>query len=188
VLDTLWKKTIPSKLFHLERVSRRPDNLPLPTSTTSLTWREVIHKLIIGLLWPVCHAQTSTACHNKHKENKHKLPKNWFSSHRIFSRSRFLNRVPRTSSLSVFWANKDSSLNSTQPSHRLGLHVGDFSESDTNIRVTGSPQRFSTGVELVILLRAPYAFRQSGGNGNGTFSRLTLAILFACTRVDTCHP
>jgi hypothetical protein len=25
-------------------------------------------------------------------------------------------------------------------------------------------------------------------NGNGTFSRLTLAILFACTRVDTCHP
>jgi hypothetical protein len=61
VLDTLWKKTLPSKLFHLERVSRRPDNLPLPTSTTSLTWREVIHKLSIGLLWPVCHAQTSTA-------------------------------------------------------------------------------------------------------------------------------
>ena len=61
MLETLWKKTLPSKLFHLERVARRLDNLPLPTSTTSLTWREVIHKLSTGLLWPVCHAQTSTA-------------------------------------------------------------------------------------------------------------------------------
>jgi hypothetical protein len=61
VLDTLWKKPLPNKLFHLERVARRPDNLPLPTSATSLTWREVIHKLSTGLLWPVCHAQTSTA-------------------------------------------------------------------------------------------------------------------------------
>ena len=140
MLDTLWKKTLPSKLFHLERVSRRPDNLPLPTSTTSLTWREVIHKLSIGLLWPVCHTQTSTAFHNKHRENRHRFPKNWFSSHRIFSRSRFLNRVPCTSSLSFSWENRESSPNSTQASHRLGLHAGDFSESDTHIQVIGSPK------------------------------------------------
>ena len=140
MLGALWKKPLPSKHFHLERVSRRPDNLPLPTSTTSLTWREVIHKLSIGLLWPICHAQTSTACHNKHRENRHRLPKNWFSNHRIFSRSRFLNRVPRTSLLSFSWENIGSSPNSTQDSHRLGLHAGDFSESDTDIRVTGSPK------------------------------------------------
>jgi hypothetical protein len=61
VLDTLWKKTLPSKLFHLERVARRPDNLPLQTTITSLTWREVTHRLSTNSHWPVSHAQSSTA-------------------------------------------------------------------------------------------------------------------------------
>jgi hypothetical protein len=30
VLDTLWKKPLPNKLSHLERVVHRPDNLPPP--------------------------------------------------------------------------------------------------------------------------------------------------------------
>jgi hypothetical protein len=33
-----------------------------------------------------------------------------------------------------------------------------------------------------------YAFRQSGRMEKESFSRLILAVLFACTRVDTCHP
>jgi hypothetical protein len=61
VLDTLWKKPLPSKLSHLERVAHRPDNLPLPTTITSLTWREVTHRLSMNSHWPVSHAQSSTA-------------------------------------------------------------------------------------------------------------------------------
>jgi hypothetical protein len=61
VLDTLWKKTLPSKLFHLERVARRPDNLPLQTTITSLSWREVTHRLNTNSHWPVSHAQSSSA-------------------------------------------------------------------------------------------------------------------------------
>jgi hypothetical protein len=57
VLDTLWKKPLPNKLSHLERVFHRPDNLPLPTIVTSLTWREVIHRLNHNLHWPAIHAQ-----------------------------------------------------------------------------------------------------------------------------------
>jgi hypothetical protein len=76
VLGTLWKKPLPSKLFHLERVAHRPDNLPLPTTVASLTRREVIHKLSPSLLWPVCHAQFSTAWPQQPiGKNRHALPK-----------------------------------------------------------------------------------------------------------------
>jgi hypothetical protein len=75
VLDTLWKKPLPSKLFHLERVAHRPDNLLLPTTVTSLTRREDIHKFSPSLLWPVRHAQSSTAWPQQPiGKNKHALP------------------------------------------------------------------------------------------------------------------
>jgi hypothetical protein len=43
-------------------------------------------------------------------------------------------------------------------------------------------------VGSVVLSRASYAFRQSGRMEEEPFSRLILAVLFACARVDTCHP
>jgi hypothetical protein len=36
VLDTLWKKPLPRKISHLERVVHKTENLPLPTTITSL--------------------------------------------------------------------------------------------------------------------------------------------------------
>jgi hypothetical protein len=42
-------KPLPNELFHLERVAHRPDNLPLPTTVSSLTRREVIYKLSTNL-------------------------------------------------------------------------------------------------------------------------------------------
>jgi hypothetical protein len=75
VLDTLWKKPLPNKLFHLERVAHRLDNLPLPTIDASLTRREVIHKLSTSLLWLVCHTQFSTAWPQQPiGKNRHALP------------------------------------------------------------------------------------------------------------------
>ena len=44
------EKLLPNKLFHLERVSHRPDNLLLPTTVNSLTRREDIHHLSMSLL------------------------------------------------------------------------------------------------------------------------------------------
>jgi hypothetical protein len=61
VLDTLWKKTLPNKLFHLEEFLAglttclfQPQSPPSPEerSYTSSTQ---------SLLCPVCHAQFSTA-------------------------------------------------------------------------------------------------------------------------------
>jgi hypothetical protein len=43
-------------------------------------------------------------------------------------------------------------------------------------------------VELVVLFSAPYTLRLSGGMEEGEPSRLTSSVLFACIRVDTCHP
>jgi hypothetical protein len=70
----------------------------------------------------------------------------------------------------------------------LGMHTRVFSEPDTDFLNHRDAQRFSTGVGLVVLSRAPYAFRQSGRMEEEPFSWLTLAILFTCVRVDTCHP
>jgi hypothetical protein len=61
VLDTFWKKPLSIKLSLLERVAHRPDNLLLPTSITSLTWREVSHRFDTDLQWPVSPAQSSAA-------------------------------------------------------------------------------------------------------------------------------
>jgi hypothetical protein len=54
-------ETTSQQLSHLEGVAHRPDNLPLPTTITSLTWREVTHRLNTDSHWPVSHAQSSTA-------------------------------------------------------------------------------------------------------------------------------
>jgi hypothetical protein len=61
VIDTLWKKPLPNKLSHVEGDAHRPDNLPLPTTITSLTWREITHRISKNSHWPVSHAQSSTA-------------------------------------------------------------------------------------------------------------------------------
>jgi hypothetical protein len=79
----------------------------------------------------------------------------------------------------------------SQNQHRLlvqGMYTWVFSEPDTDFSNHRDARRFSAGVGLVVLSRALYAFRQSGRMEEEPFSRLTLAILFACVRVDTCHP
>jgi hypothetical protein len=137
VLDTLWKKPLPSKLFHLERVAHRPDNLLLPTTVTSLTRREDIHKFSPSLLWPVHHAQSSTAwLQQPIGKNKHALPQQVQQP-----------RDSLTVSVSV-----------------LGLYEVFLQRSDG------------------------FTLRRSGRMPKIPLPRFILSIIFACTRVDTCHP
>jgi hypothetical protein len=72
------------------------------------------------------------------RENRHRLSKNWFGNHRMASQSRLRNRECSHRLAQLSRTSKDSSPKSTQASRRLGLHARDFSESDTDIRVTGS--------------------------------------------------
>jgi hypothetical protein len=83
VLDTLWKKPLPNKLSLLERVAHRPDNLPLPTTITSLTWREVSHRFDTDLHWPVSPAQSSAAWPQQSIGNTDTGFPNWFNKHGI---------------------------------------------------------------------------------------------------------
>jgi hypothetical protein len=76
---------------------------------------------------------------------------------------------------------RTGSISRTEDAHGLSKTTWDF-------RLSGMHEDFSAGVGLVVLSRAPYAFRKSGRMEEEPFSRLTLAILFACARVDTCHP
>jgi hypothetical protein len=78
---------------------------------------------------PTSLMQSRTMCHNKHRENGHRLPKYQFNSHRMFSRSRFQNRDPRTSSLSFSWANRDSSLKLTWTFHSGNAHTSFISQT-----------------------------------------------------------
>jgi hypothetical protein len=87
----------------------------------------------------------------------------------------------------AFPNNTDSFPKSTQASRSGNAHTG-FLRARHRLLNHRDARRFSTGVGLVVLSRAPYAFRQSGRMEEEPFSRLTLAILFACVRVDTCHP
>jgi hypothetical protein len=72
------------------------------------------------------------------RENRHRIPKNWFGNHMMDSQSWLQNRECSHRLAHISRTSKDSSLKSTQASRRLGLHAQDFSESDTDIRVTGS--------------------------------------------------
>jgi hypothetical protein len=103
VLDTLWKKPLPNKLSHLERVAHRPDNLPLPTTITSLTWREVTHRLGMDLHWPASHAQSSTAWPQQPTGKTDTGFPNRLNNHEIDSRFWFRDctkgtEIPRTGS------------------------------------------------------------------------------------------
>jgi hypothetical protein len=103
VLDTLWKKPLPNKLSHLERVVHRPDNLPLPTTITSLTWREVTHRLSMNSHWPVSHAQSSTAWPQQPTGKTDTGFPNRLNNHEIDSRFWFRDctrctEIPRTGS------------------------------------------------------------------------------------------
>jgi hypothetical protein len=68
-----------------------------------------------------------------------------------------------------------------------GVYRWVFSEPDTGFSNHKDARRFSVGVGFVVLSRAPYVFRHSGRMEEEPFSQLTLAVLFACIRVDTCH-
>jgi hypothetical protein len=69
-----------------------------------------------------------------------------------------------------------------------GIYTPVFSKPDTDFLNHRDARRFSAGVGLVVLSLDPYAFRQSGRKGKEPFSWLTLDVLFACVRVDTCYP
>jgi hypothetical protein len=66
--------------------------------------------------------------------------------------------------------------------------IHSFSEPNIGFSSHRKARGFSAKLRSIILLRAPYPLRKSGGMGKEPLSRLILAILFACTRVDTCHP
>jgi hypothetical protein len=95
-----------------------------PSSARSLTWRE-------SLTGQQASRSPELCAHNKHRENGHRLPKYQFNSHRMFSRSRFQNRDPRTSSLSFSWANRDSSPKLTWTFHSGNAHTGFISQTDS---------------------------------------------------------
>jgi hypothetical protein len=63
-----------------------------------------------------------------------------------------------------------------------------FSEPNIGFSAHREARGFSVKLRSVVFLRAPYTLRQSGGMGEEPLSRLILAVLFTCTRVDTCHP
>jgi hypothetical protein len=63
-----------------------------------------------------------------------------------------------------------------------------FLEPNTGFSAHREARGLSAEIGLVVLLKALYALRQSGGMGKEPLSWLILVVLFACTRVDTCHP
>jgi hypothetical protein len=157
-------------LSHLEGVAHRP---------TSLT-------------------QSRTARHNKHRENGHRLPKNQFSSHRMFSRSRLQNRASRTSSLSFSWANRDSSPKLTWTFCSGNAHTGFLSQTNFTALNKGKHAFFSTQPRFPLCNRHIQGLLQTGSYGScsgqsGRWNvrdpphRCSFPILFACVRVDICH-
>ena len=63
-----------------------------------------------------------------------------------------------------------------------------FSQSQTQAFESQGCLKVLYTVGLVVLSKAPYVFMQSGRMEEEPFSWLTLSILFACVRVETCHP
>jgi hypothetical protein len=111
---------------------------------------------------PIILTQSRNACHKKHMENGHRLPKNQFSSHRMFSRSIFQNRTPRTSLLSFSWANRDSSPKLTW-TFRLGnAHTGFLSQTDSTALNKGKHAFFSTQHRLPPYNRHTRGLLQTG--------------------------
>jgi hypothetical protein len=109
----------------------------------------------LSFLWALSHlegvahkptslTQSKTACHNKHRENGYRLPKNQFNSHWMFSRSRFQNRAPRTSSLSFSWENRDSSPKLTWTFRSGNTHASFLSQTDSMDLNKGKHAFFST--------------------------------------------
>jgi hypothetical protein len=90
------------------------------------------------------------------------LPKNWFNSHRMFSRSRFQNRVPRTSSLSFSWANRDSSPKLTWTFHLGNAHTSFLSQIDSTALNKGKHAFFSTQHRLPLCNRHTRGLLQTG--------------------------
>jgi hypothetical protein len=90
----------------------------------SFTWKE----LLTGQ--QASHSPELRATTNTGK-NRHRLPKNRFNSHMMFSRSRFQNRAPCTSSLNFSWENRDSSLKLTWTFHSGNAHTGFLSPTDS---------------------------------------------------------
>jgi hypothetical protein len=170
VLGTLWKKPLPSKLFHLEGVSHGPTSL----------------------------MHSRTPCHNQHRESKPRLPKNWFSSHRMFSRSRFQNRAPRISLLNFSWANKDSSPKLTWTFCLGNAHTGFLSQTNSTTLDKGKHAFSSTQHRLPLCNIHTRGLLQTGSYGScsgksgrmewETPTQLFLSVLFLCIRVDICHP
>jgi hypothetical protein len=111
---------------------------------------------------PTSLMQSRTACHNKHREYGHRLPKNQFNSHRMFSWSRFQNRAPRTSSLSFSWENKDSSPKLTWTFRSGNEHTSFLSQTDSMALNKGKHTFFSTQHRLPLCNRHSQGPLQTG--------------------------
>ena len=136
MLGTLWKKPLPSKLFHLGRVAHRPDNLPLPTIVTSLTRSEVIHKLSTKLTL----ADMPCAVHH------------WVA-------------------VTTNWEKQTCA-----SPNRFSYHG------------IVSPFLFRDCTRVFLQRLDGFTLRRSGRMEKNPPPRFISAIIFACTRVDTCHP
>jgi hypothetical protein len=185
-------------LSPLERDAHRPKPPVHPTSTPlSLGERESFatgHKP-----YAVQHC-VATTTHGKQTQPS----SNWFSDGKSISRSRLRNR-DLTHRLDLGqWMHTDS-LDTTRDfsvqnrgetdsfiiDHRLLVQYGGihgFSESQTQtFRITGMHEGSlqNSGQSYC----SEYVHAQAvRSNGRRNPSRSTLAILFTCTRVDTCHP
>jgi hypothetical protein len=85
VLDTLWKKPLPRKLSHLERIAHRP-------TTCSSSLNHLSHLKRVLNNWPIIHTQFSTAWPQQPMGKQTQVFPNWFSNHRMVSRSRLQDR------------------------------------------------------------------------------------------------
>jgi hypothetical protein len=148
---------------------------------------------------PTSLTQSRTARHNKHRENGHRLPKNQFSSHRMFSRSRFQNRAPCTSSLSFSWENRDSFPKLTWTFRSGNAHNSFLSQTDSTALNKGKHAFFSTQRRLPLCNRHTRGLLQTGSYPShlGPYrvewrrrnpSHGSSQPFSACARVDTCHP
>jgi hypothetical protein len=118
----------------------------------------------------------------------------------MLSWSRFQNRASCTSSLSFSWANRDSSSKLTWTFRSRNAHTGFLSQTGSTALNKGKHAFFSTQHRLPLCNRHTRGLLQTGSYGScsGQSGRMecerspphrcSFPILFACVRVDICHP
>jgi hypothetical protein len=147
----------------------------LPTSITSLTWRECCTT-----------GQQATRSPALRGHNNQ-----WGKQTRAFQQVQqwqdgltymASDKIPHIGSRSVQTEDVSAFQKSTQT---IPKSTQDFTRFQNGTRYL---QRFRRCTRVSLQRSDQFTSGSRGSNGGGTPSRLILALLFACTRVDTCHP